>query len=57
MALDREEIVKTTVTWIDHMNVQHLEGCPGNHCAHYDCSEPGDDIPWYCVTCDPASYT
>lgn len=61
MILDREEITNTTVRWVDKMDVEHVEGCPGKHCKHYGCGmtpdEIADDTPWFCTQCDPASYT
>lgn len=54
--LDRDEITNTTTRWVDKMDVEHAAGCPGNHCSHYGCTEPDDDVPWYCTQCDPASY-
>lgn len=53
MPLDRDEITDITAHWVDKMGVQHLESCLGTHCRHYGCQEAGDDVPWFCTTCDP----
>jgi hypothetical protein len=46
---------KKTV-WVDEMDVQHEPECEGTHCGHYGCQEAGDDVPWYCTTCDVSAY-
>lgn len=46
----------TKTVWVDAMGVEHEPTCEGTHCGHYECQEEGDDVPWYCTTCDVATY-
>lgn len=52
----RECIGDIQASWVDDMDVGHLEDCEGTHCRHYSCNEPGDDVPWFCTQCDPEAY-
>lgn len=48
----RECVGIVQAAWVDDMDVPHLEGCEGDHCRHYDCSEPGNAGGGFCSQCD-----
>lgn len=57
--IDREDIDSINVAWVnEEVDLEHVDGCAGNHCRHYDCftgddAQGADDYHEYCVNCDP----
>lgn len=49
------DVTDTNIGWLDEYDINHVVGCYGHHCHHYDCEADKDmaeDYHEYCSQCD-----